>query len=148
MAATTAKRTPVKRAPAKRATVRRSTPAELAARPANVVTDPSIVALNLDAEPPRPETPKVHLFTLDSVDYYVPAYIEANVTLKYLRILREEGAASARTWMLENALGRDGYTALMEWDGLTDDILLRLVQIVIERTEGKSEATHRPLGRG
>lgn len=106
-----------------------------------------VTALDLDAVEAVRDTDVVHLFTLDEVDYFVPKEPRANVTLKYLRMARQD-AAAAQGWLLEQMLGEDAYTALMEWDGLTTAILLRLLAIVEKLAVDAAEAVNGPLGRG
>ena len=104
-------------------------------------------ALDLDAIETVRNEDVVHLFTLDEVDYFVPKEPRANVTLKYLRMARRD-PSGAQGWLLEQMLGEDAYTALMEWDGLTTAILLKLLAVVEKLAVDASEAVSGPLGRG
>lgn len=65
------------------------------------------------------EQEKVDLFTIDGQTYSIPAKPRANIALKYLRNVRVEGQDFAAGVMLEDLLGEEGYTALMEYDDLT-----------------------------
>lgn len=116
-----------------------------------VVDVPSIEPLDLDAEPQTTSDEVVHLFTLRGVDYYIPREPKASVSLQYLRRARQD-ALDAQGWLLEQLLGPEAYEALMSWDGLTTDILLRLLAIVnklaVDAAEKTREATAGPLGRG
>lgn len=105
-------------------------------------------AINLDALPQAAPDKTVHLFTLDGVDYYVPAKPRANVSLQYLRMARNEGEISAGGWLLEEMLGEEAYTALAGWDGLTTDVMSQLMGAVTKLVMGSVEDTTRPLGRG
>lgn len=134
------------RPPTKRAVKQPADRQRSAARRASVEVA-GVEALDLDAMEPARNHDVVHLFTLDGTDYFIPREPRANVTLKYLRMARHD-AASAQGWLLEQMLGEDGYTALMEWDGLTTAILLKLLAVVERLAVDASEAVSGPLGRG
>ena len=109
--------------------------------------EPAFEPLDLDAMPQTIDVETVHLFTLNETDYYVPLEPPARVSLKYLRMARED-AAGAQGWLLEQLLGEDAYTALMEWEGLTTDILVRLLNVVHKLAIDATEGVKGPLGRG
>lgn len=137
----------VTRRPAAKRAVKQPADRKAAAAKRASVEVAGVTALDLDAVEPAQNHDVVHLFTLDGTDYYVPREPRANVTLKYLRMARQD-AAAAQGWLLEQMLGEDAYTALMEWDGLTTAILLRLLAIVEKLAVDASEAVSGPLGRG
>ena len=124
---------------------------KVAAAKRAVVETEGIEPLDLDAEPQTTSDEVVHLFTLNEVDYYIPKEPKASVSLKYLRMSRQD-LTDAQGWLLEQLLGPDAYTALMDWDGLTADILRRLLAIVnklaVDAAEKTQAATSGPLGRG
>jgi hypothetical protein len=111
------------------------------------LVDGPIQALDLDAEPAYdPQTAaRVHLFTLHGVDYYVDAEPRANVSLQFMRRYRTD-PVDAQAWLLEELLGADAYTALMEWDGLTTAHLAKLTGILEQLAMGGVEDATRPLG--
>jgi hypothetical protein len=79
------------------------------------------VVVDLDAAP-RPTAPvgQVELFRLDGVVHTIPEKARFNVALKYLWLAKTKGEEIAGQWMLEELIGTDAYTALMDHDELTD----------------------------
>lgn len=81
----------------------------------------------------------VTLFYLDDEEYKVPARFPVNVALKYLRMARTEGQEVASGWLLEQVLGEDGYTALMNWGGLELEHLEQISTIAHKLVVGELE---------
>lgn len=72
----------------------------------------------------------VHLFTIvkgeTSTEYAMPAEKNAGMLLEYLRIARMSGEAVASSWLVERAVGREGYLALCAEPNLEGDLLKSL----------------------
>lgn len=146
MTTTTRPRT-TKRAAAPR--VRRSTANELAEAPSTVtelvdgVVEPVMFTRSQQPAPRR----LVHLFSIDGDDFHVPAETPANVSLKFMRLYRQD-RVEANGWLLETLLGEEAYTALMGYDELTNTDLRTLIEKITALTMGGVEEATRPLGRG
>lgn len=138
--------------PAARKTAAAKRPADrarkAAAARATVTLDDAYGPINLD-EDDTPDEPveTVHLFTLNGTDYYVPKEPDATVSLRYLRMARTD-PASARGWMLEQLVGEDAYTALMDWPGLKTRHLVQILAAVERLAVDAAGAISGPLGRG
>lgn len=82
---------------------------------------------------------RVPLFRIDGVEYTIPKKVKANVQLKYLRSLKEEGELAATYVMLEALLGREGYEALMNYENLTEEDFKTIVDIASHIVLGNTE---------
>lgn len=51
---------------------------------------------------------------VEAVDYTMPSKPNAGLALEYLKRARREGADIAMSWLVEKAIGEDGYDALTE----------------------------------
>lgn len=141
--------TPAKKTTTRRPTGRSTGPRDrLAARTVTEAVDGCITPLDLDAEPAYdPDTAeKVHLFTLHGVDHFVDAQPRANISLQFMARYRRD-PVEAQDWLLEEILGGEAYTALRDWDGLTNAHLLKLTTALQKLTMGGVEDSTRPLGR-
>lgn len=137
-AARTAAKAPAKRAPARK----------VVAPKAIVDLDDTPGPINLDADTGTDEPVEtVHLFTLNGIDYHVPREPDATVALKFLRMRRTDPTA-AQGWMLEQIVGEEGYTALMEWPGLRTRHLVQILAAVEKLAVDAAGAIAGPLGRG
>jgi hypothetical protein len=133
--------TTTRRPAAKRATAKRPTPRVQKAM------DAPAGAIDLDALPVI-EQETQHLFTLNGTEYHVVSNPSAAIGLRYLRMARTHDHVTAQGWLLETLLGEDAYSALMDYDRLTDAILEQIVNAVVALTLGAVEASNGPLGRG
>lgn len=84
---------------------------------------------------------RVVLFTIDDVEYSVPAKPGPNVTLKFLDEMRRTGNEMfAALGLLEAMLGKEKYQDLLNYDELEDDtlgdILEQVVNLAMSRVEG------------
>jgi hypothetical protein len=73
------------------------------------------------------KTETVELFSIDDVAYHIPAVPRLNISLKYLRIARNEGETMAVAYLLEALLGKDGWEALTEYDDLKPEEFQQIV---------------------
>lgn len=89
----------------------------------------------------QPEAERDPLFYIDGVEYTIPSKVPASLGLRYLRVLREEGAAEAAGEMLERVLGTETYDALMECEAVDDEQMQRIMRIVEHKVMGQLEST-------
>jgi hypothetical protein len=119
---------------------RTTTKAKARPRPVAAVKDgdtPNVVRLSTSAAPAPVE--KVPLFSIDDDEYGMPKKIRPNVSLKYLRMIREQGSDVAGAWLLEEVIGTEAYEALMNYDALEDEHLNRVMAIVQDHVLGQAE---------
>ncbi|HEY0774147.1 MAG TPA: hypothetical protein VGD51_08705 [Nocardioidaceae bacterium] len=79
------------------------------------------------------------LFYIDDQEYQIPKRLPASLSLRYLRVLREEGQEAAAGEVLERVLGDEAYTALMECDEVDGKQLKRIMRIVEHKALGQLE---------
>lgn len=74
---------------------------------------------------------------VETVDYTMPARPNVGLALQYLKRARREGADLAMSWLIETAVGAEGYDALTdELSRLTDPTEAQSVlQGVVERIQ-------------
>lgn len=82
---------------------------------------------------------RVELFSIDGVDYTIPATPRPNVGLKYLKTLRDKGQDIASAGLLIDLLGESGYTALMNCESLTESQFTQILEIVQDVALGATE---------
>lgn len=95
----------------------------------------------------RSDEEMVVLFTLDDVEYKVPARPRVNLSLQYLTDARQFGEQLAQMMLLEKMLGPDGYEALSSWEDLTAeqlgevaDYAARLALGALEGSQGNDKS--------
>lgn len=96
--------------------------------------------INFDARPKVQEPEKIHLFTLDGKDYFIPATIRPGIALRYLYVLKMNGEQPAVAELLYAVLGDDAMRILGESDQVTQDDINVIMEIVKERALGALEA--------
>jgi hypothetical protein len=67
------------------------------------------------------EVEMVDLFSIDGVNYQIPAKPRMNIALLFLDDMRKHGEMMANMALLERMLGEKGYKALCEYDGLSNE---------------------------
>jgi hypothetical protein len=82
---------------------------------------------------------RVDLFQIDGTTYSMSVRPGANVSLKYAWIAREQGLQAAAGYALEALIGAEGYQALMEFDGLTQEALDQIVTAASKIMAGPAE---------
>lgn len=50
----------------------------------------------------------------ERIEYTIPAKPNAGLALEFLRVARTQGAELATSWLIEEAVGREGYQALID----------------------------------
>jgi len=91
------------------------------------------------------------LFYIDDTEYTTEVNPSPARGLKYLHLLRTEGADVATQYMLETLIGKDGYEALMDYEDLTDEQLEQVItaasKIMLGAVEGPKEPPSKPQRR-
>lgn len=91
------------------------------------------------AGPDAPAPERVIIAFLDDYELSMPAKMPASTSLRVMRAQRKEGEAQAMMLMLEEVLGEEGFTKLVEWPSLTDDNLVDLFAVVQHVAMGAME---------
>jgi len=81
----------------------------------------------------------VDLFSIDDRVYQMPAKVGANVALGYMKLVRTHGQDAAMGWALEQVIGEDGYTALMNCPDVEPEDLEAIMKVVHENVMGAVE---------
>jgi hypothetical protein len=72
---------------------------------------------------------RVVLFTIDDVEYDVPAKPGINITLKFLNTMRKsDNEMFAALQLLEDMLGAEKYADLLNFEELTDELLGKILE--------------------
>jgi hypothetical protein len=82
---------------------------------------------------------RIPLFSIDGVEYSIPARPRLNVALQFMHMTRTQGDGAAMDVLLEKLLGTDGYRALREYDDLTPEQFAKITAIASEVTLGALE---------
>lgn len=82
---------------------------------------------------------RVTVFSIDDVDYTVPANPRPNVSLRFMRNIKNHDENYAMAQLMEDMLGVDGWDALCDFDALTDDELTQIMDLVQELAMGGAE---------
>jgi hypothetical protein len=117
------------------------------------MTDSAITLTHTDAAAQwATSTDRKVLFTVerdgeDATDYTMPARPNAGLALKYLKMARSEGGADvAMSWLIETAVGSEGYDAFAdELAGIEDpkaaiDVMRDVVGRIMKVAMGGLEA--------
>lgn len=97
---------------------------------------PEIIVLRSE---PEAEDERIDLFRIDGVVYTMSVRPRANTSLKYAWIAREKGIEAAYSYALEALIGDEGYQALMNFSGLTQDALNQIVAAASKIMAGAAE---------
>lgn len=81
------------------------------------------------------------LFSIDGVTYSIPQEISGNIALGVLHRARELGEGLALSWMLEEVLGTEAYTALLNCHDVTPAQMKAIMTVVRTKVMGVMEAT-------
>jgi hypothetical protein len=95
--------------------------------------------INFDNRPARTEPEKVHLFTLNETDYFIPSEIGPGVGLRYLYNLKLHGEQYATADLLFAVLGEKTMEALSNSDQITPDDMKVILGVVRDRAVGALE---------
>lgn len=120
------------------AATRRAAPRRSPPKPQLIGDDFEFEPLQLSSKE-VPETTRMPLFYLDDIEYRIDVPFRVNLSLQYLRMAREQGENIATGWLMEQVLGQDGYTALMEYEGLQAKHLRRIGAVVSNLALGAVE---------
>ncbi len=115
-------------------------------RPTAPKAAPAAATPDLDFEPVRiaadedVDDEREPLFYIGDVEYSIPVNIPMGVALEYMRVAGQIGEQLAAPPLLIRVLGQEGYDALEQSKGLTDEQMTRIVDHVVNRALGRSEA--------
>ena len=107
---------------------------------------PGIVSLNSARHPPAEE--RIPAFSINGTTYSILIKPRTNQGLKYVHLARTRGSEIAIDYMLEVLLGAEGYSALREFDDLTEDDLKAVIDAASRIMAGAVEAPKEKPGRG
>ncbi|GAX54746.1 hypothetical protein [Streptomyces olivochromogenes] len=82
---------------------------------------------------------RVVLFTIDEDEYTVPAKPRPNVSLRFMRNLKDHDENYAMAQLMEDMLGKAGWDALCDFDALTEDELTQIMDQVQNLAMGGAE---------
>ncbi|MFD6094747.1 hypothetical protein ACFVWN_01080 [Nocardiopsis flavescens] len=88
------------------------------------------------------------LFEIDDDVYQMPKNPSAGVALEYLDIATDQGPEKATKWLMEEAIGEEGYRALREHPELPVDDLERIIDAVKDHYLGSKNAGPTRRSRG
>lgn len=86
------------------------------------------------------EVPREVIATVDGVELTVPKEFSASFALRYVDVISRAGLDSGSAWLLENALGVEGYNTLLGFQELTAENLAELMAILQGKVTGAMEA--------
>lgn len=91
---------------------------------------PQIVALKTSKN--KTEVDRTVLFSIDGKEYSIPVAIRPNEGMQIMHVFRTQGEVAGVDFMLEKLLGTEGHAALMLFDDLEEDDLMKIVKIGFE----------------
>lgn len=88
-----------------------------------------------------PDEDKVHLFSIDDKDYFINKKVPANVALRFHQAAQNNDPFQGASTMLRGILGKEAFTALMEYDDLTDEELKHVTRLAVHICFPDAEVT-------
>ena len=82
---------------------------------------------------------RIPLFSIDGTAYTIPARFDPIMALRALDMARRRGEEIMLSWLLEEALGEEGYQALLGCSSVTTGQLQALMEKVSEQVMGALE---------
>jgi hypothetical protein len=82
---------------------------------------------------------RIPVFSIDDTVYTMPAEVKPHVGLRYLWMLKTDGADYAGAWLMEQVLGVDGFKALAGYEPLTKEQFKAIQIIIRDHTLGSVE---------
>jgi hypothetical protein len=93
---------------------------------------------------------EVVLFKLDGQEYTTTDRPRVALSLRYMRMIREEGESEANAYLVEQCIGTEAYERLMDYDDLTTEQFAGIMELVksiaIKALPGEGEGG--PKGKG
>jgi hypothetical protein len=91
--------------------------------------------------PAKPEPVEmVEIFSIDDVPYFVPKDVSPSVSLRFMKLARQEGMEIAMAGLLEEMLGSEAYDALASYPHLTKEQFADVMLLIRRHTMGAVEA--------
>lgn len=94
------------------------------------------------------EPDRIPIFSIDGKQYTMPAVVKPYVGIRYLWMLRQDGAEFAAAWLLEQVLGVEGFKALANYEQLTDAQYNQIASIIRDHTMGTLEGSGKDPSSG
>ncbi|WP_274029447.1 hypothetical protein [Streptomyces sp. MMBL 11-1] len=79
------------------------------------------------------------LFVIDDVEYTIPLKVPKSLSLRVMRTARLHGELAASQELMEAVMGEDGFLALMNCPGVTDDQFDAISDHLMKRVMGEAE---------
>lgn len=95
--------------------------------------------LRLKSKKDKKEEPRKVVAYLDDYELTIPEKFSAAFALRYVRMTSRYGVDASTDWMLENALGAEGYEKLLGFDDMEPEQLAVLVNVIQESIIGAME---------
>lgn len=99
---------------------------------------PAPVVITTDTEANEERLP---VFSIDGVEYTMPAEVPASMALRVLDTIRRLGQEAAVSYLLEEVLGPEAYQALLNCRTLKPEQLKAVVAVVQDHVLGAVEET-------
>lgn len=103
------------------------------------------MSLELETSPVVSEAAPIELFKLDGKSYTIPNEPRFNMQLQYMQKMQDESEMLAGAWMLTELVGKEAFSALANFRGLTrpqfDQVILAARKVVfgeLEEDSGKA----------
>ncbi|MET7739621.1 hypothetical protein [Streptomyces sp. NPDC005385] len=74
---------------------------------------------------------RVHIFSVDNEKYTVPAVFGTRIVLRFMNEMRKNGEMQAVLTLLEKTLGEEALERLLDWEGLTDEYMTQIIDLVV-----------------
>jgi hypothetical protein len=106
------------------------------------VADKQWAVLEFSSPDPFAETTeddRIPLFSIDGQTYTIPARFDPIIALRALDMARRRGEEIMFSWLLEEALGEEGYQALLGCSSVTPSQLQALMEKVSDQVMGALE---------
>ncbi|ANZ35256.1 hypothetical protein BBK82_03375 [Lentzea guizhouensis] len=82
----------------------------------------------------------VEIFSIDDKSYCVPKDVSPSVSLRFMRLARQEGMEIAMAGLLEEMLGTEAYDALANYPHLTKEQFADVMDLLRRQAMGAVEA--------
>jgi len=91
------------------------------------------------------EVEREALFSVDGNEVTVPKEFSASFALQYVDRSRKSGLDNAASWLLETALGPEGYALLLGFEELEPADLEKVMGVLLDKVYGAMQAPKAPL---
>ena len=95
---------------------------------------------NINTAATQRDIPREPIFSIDGVEYTIPKEVGAEVVAQAMDRLRTEPDAAISAWCAERLIGKEGWQALLNVEGLDKATFRGIMRICRERIFGGLEA--------